>query len=71
MTGTASELNNDIVARSVKLAFESGVHSERHRTVGILEQLKKEFNGNDYSKRTIAVAIKRIESGEFAKNDKA
>lgn len=41
---------------------DAGKREERDRIVDILEHLPAEFNMNDYSVRTIAVALERIYS---------
>jgi hypothetical protein len=45
-------------------AFHAGEKSGTDKAVRILEDLKSEFGGNDYSLRTIATAIKRIQERE-------
>ena len=41
---------------------DAGKREERDRIADILEHLPAEFNMNDYSVRTIAVALERIYS---------
>ena len=55
---------NDLIALNGMQAFHAGHQSGIDKAVRILEELKTEFGGNDYSLRTIAVAIKRIEEEE-------
>lgn len=53
---------NELIAINAMKAFHAGERSAEYRAIRILEELKSEFKGNDYSLRTIATAIKRIES---------
>lgn len=57
---TTSEIN-ELIATVSRLAFQSGVRSERQKNVKILKELPAEFSHNGYSLRTVKTAIKRIE----------
>ena len=45
-------------------AYENGSKNERARILNILEEIPVDFNMNDYSVRTIAVAIERINNAK-------
>jgi len=55
---------NQLIELNGMQAFHAGEKSGTDKAVRILEDLKSEFGGNDYSLRTIATAIKRIQEQE-------
>lgn len=56
---TTSSLN-ELIDRSSKMAYNSGVDEERRRTIAILKTLPQEFNHNDFVMRAVAKAIAEI-----------
>jgi len=55
----SSELN-DVIHRTMKVAFETGVLNERVRVAEILVAVAQEFHGNDRVERAMAKAMKLI-----------
>ena len=51
---------NELIALNGMQAFHAGEKSGTDRAIIILEGLKSEFGGNDYSLRTIAKAIQLL-----------
>jgi hypothetical protein len=59
----SSELN-DVIHRTMKVAFDTGVLNERVRVAEILVLVAKEFHGNDRVERFVAKTMKLIKEGE-------
>lgn len=53
---------NELIARTSKLAYSSGVEEERRRAIRILKSLPKQFSGNDYVLRAVAKAIAELKN---------
>jgi hypothetical protein len=57
---------NELIALNGMQAFHAGEKSGTDRAINILEGLKTEFGGNDYSLRTIAKAIQLLKESNHA-----
>lgn len=59
---------NELIALNGQLAFKSGQKDGFDKAILILKNLKTEFNGNDYSLRTIAKAVQILEKERNGQN---
>lgn len=51
---------NELIDRTSKMAYNSGIDEERRRTILILKSLPQEFSHNDFVMRAVAKAIAEI-----------
>lgn len=61
----------ELIARSSRLAYESGKDAERRRAIRILSALPAEFSDNGHVLRAVQKAIRELLEAEGVGNEKA